>query len=219
MESKKFLWGGKEVKKGKIEEEYKEDCDDKEENEFFEFDNEEAEFETNEEGKVQEIPIQERKLATIGQTVEDERLKVLALHNQMRANLGLARMSLDDSLNERAKKYAEHLLKTQKFEHSKDREDEGENLAWSSNKNKVAGALYLRWEDERKYFKAGKYPDINKVKGEVVGHYSQIIWPASTKLGVGVARGDKGTVLVCRYRHVGNVHGQPVGYLKNIVPK
>jgi hypothetical protein len=40
------------------------------------------------------------------------------------------------------------------------------------------------------------------------GHYTQVVWPATTKLGMATVRNPRGTYIVARYEPAGNVLGQ-----------
>lgn len=87
--------------------------------------------------------------------------------------------------------------------------DYGENIycLWSSDRNAKANPKNVcrSWYDEHKEYTFGVEP-----KGAFrAGHFSQMIWRASTELGVGVAKTKKGKVLVvCNYSPRGNVVGQ-----------
>lgn len=49
-----------------------------------------------------------------------------------------------------------------------------------------------------------------------VGHFTQLIWKETIKMGVGLATSEKGQVyVVCNYEPAGNIVGE---YAKNIKP-
>ena len=62
------------------------------------------------------------------------------------------------------------------------------------------------WYDEIKDYDANKNTAIN---GKVVGHYTQVVWRNSTKVGFGVAMGTNNMVVLCaNYDPPGNFVGQ-----------
>jgi hypothetical protein len=62
--------------------------------------------------------------------------------------------------------------------------------------------------NERRYFRPGRFPDVSR-SGNVsqVGHYTQIIWPTSQRVGCATAANRRSEYLVCRYLPAGNVFG------------
>ncbi|MEO9471632.1 CAP domain-containing protein [Parasphingorhabdus sp.] len=136
---------------------------------------------------------------------------MLTAHNQARAEVGAAPVVLDEDLNRQAKAYAEVLIANGRFEHSPGsaRPNQGENL-WAG----TAGFFSFQqmvdgWINEKADFVPGIFPNVNR-NGAVVGHYTQIIWSSTTRIGCGIASDSRRDVLVCRYNPPGNVIGQRV---------
>ena len=136
---------------------------------------------------------------------------MLRLHNVARGEIGTPALVQDDKLVEQAKAYAEKLAATGQFQHSPsgEREGQGENL-WAGTASRfsyddMAGA----WIDEKQYYIHDRFPYVSKTGnwGDV-GHYTQIIWRDTTRLGCGLATGGGRDVVVCRYAPAGNVVGQ-----------
>ena len=132
-------------------------------------------------------------------------------HNAARREVGVPDLVLDSDLNSQAQMYAEDLARTGTFQHSpsNSRQGQGENL-WAGTANRfsfeqMAGA----WINEKQYYVHGIFPDVsNTGRWQDVGHYTQIIWRNTQRLGCDLASGDGRDVLVCRYAPAGNVVGQ-----------
>lgn len=132
-------------------------------------------------------------------------------HNSARREVGVAALVLDADLNRQAQAYAEQLARTRTFQHSAsgDRPGQGENL-WAGTASRFttqqqAGA----WIDEKKYYIHDRFPYVsNTGRWQDVGHYTQIIWRNTTRLGCGIATGGGRDYVVCRYSPAGNFTGQ-----------
>ena len=142
--------------------------------------------------------------------------RILARHNAERVAVGVPPLSWDVKLAEGAAIWARDLASTRRFEHSSDLADaapEGENL-WMG----TAGAYGFEdmvdgWIEERRYYQPGLFPNITTTtEWSDVGHYTQLIWSNTTRVGCAVATGGGNDVLVCRYSPAGNWDGEsPTG--------
>jgi len=146
--------------------------------------------------------------ATLNVNFDD---RVLAAHNRERVALGIAPLRWDPALAADAAKWAQHLAATGKFEHAteNDRQPEGENL-WAGTKGYYsAEAMVDGWIREKRYYKPGRFPE-NSTTGNVadVGHYTQLMWRDTGRVGCAVATGAEEDVLVCRYSDAGNYIGE-----------
>ena len=65
------------------------------------------------------------------------------------------------------------------------------------------------WVREKQFFRQGVFPD-NSTTGRVedVGHYTQLVWRATTAMGCAQASGAGEDILVCRYAEAGNYRGE-----------
>ena len=146
---------------------------------------------------------------TSDQQVFDQR--VLIAHNRERRDLGLVPLRWNPALAHTAQLWADHLASTGRFEHAPENRiaPEGENL-WAGTKGYYTPeAMVQAWIREKKFFRPGTFPD-NSVTGRVedVGHYTQVVWRATTEVGCAKARGDSEDILVCRYAEAGNYRGE-----------
>ena len=142
----------------------------------------------------------------IGRTTNfNERL--LNAHNRERAMVASPMLEWDPRLAASAAHYAKELGRTGKFEHSDTAE--GENLWAGTPGHYTPEAMVGLWAAEKKHFKRGRFPD-NSTTGDVddIGHYTQLVWRRSGKVGCAVARSTAEEVLVCRYSEPGNTLGE-----------
>jgi uncharacterized protein YkwD len=139
----------------------------------------------------------------------DER--ILAAHNQERLELGLEPLNWNPALAEDAQHWADYLASSGQFEHAPENPyaPEGENL-WAGTKGYYAPEARVdAWIREKQFFRSGVFPD-NSTTGRVedVGHYTQLIWRATTEVGCAEATSAGEDILVCRYAEAGNYRGE-----------
>ena len=69
------------------------------------------------------------------------------------------------------------------------------------------------WDSEKRFFTPGIFPNKSRTGSwEDVGHYTQMIWPTTQRVGCALASTQRIDYLVCRYSGAGNIDGRPVGY-------
>lgn len=137
---------------------------------------------------------------------------MLAGHNAVRAEVGVTALLWDKRLADNAKGYARELARTDRFQHSTGRQGQGENL-WTGTRGAYDYAEMVgAWANERRDFRPGVVPNVSRTgRFPDVGHYVQMIWPATTHIGCATASNRGRDYLVCRYAPPGNVVGQGIG--------
>jgi uncharacterized protein YkwD len=137
---------------------------------------------------------------------------VLAVHNRERAAVHVDPLVWSNKVAAGAKLWAEHLVATGEFAHSSytDRNGTGENLAARAPSTTAVPLAQMQqgWVAEKNSYQ-GK-PSATGTN--VTGHYTQMVWRATTAVGCGTASGGAGggrDVLVCRYSPAGNTGGPP----------
>ena len=138
---------------------------------------------------------------------------LLAEHNRERLAAGVPPLVWDPALAAAASAYARHLAMTGVLRHSsrRGRPGQGENL-WMGTRGAFApGQMAASWASEKRHFRPGIFPAVSRNGNWAdVGHYSQMIWPTTTRLGCAIAGGPRVDVLVCRYSPAGNIDGRRV---------
>jgi len=137
--------------------------------------------------------------------------RLLIAHNRERDRVGVPRLMWSAKLASEAQAWADDLARTNRFEHSQQRNDAGENLWMGPAQRYSAEQMISGFTDEVRYFRAGQFPNVsNTGSWHDVGHYTQLIWRGTQQVGCAVSRGQRNDVLVCRYFPAGNVIGQRV---------
>ncbi len=79
----------------------------------------------------------------------------------------------------------------------------GENLAWAMGKTLTPQEVVQMWYSEVK-----DYDYASNTCRNVCGHYTQVVWKNSKRLGCGIARCGNSEVWVCNYDPPGNYIGE-----------
>lgn len=138
-----------------------------------------------------------------------------ALHNAERARYGVVPLRWDPALVPGAAQWAAYMAQSGDFNHSPkaDRPGVAENLAMGARGYFGIDKLIGTWLAERIMFTPGLFPNTSKTGNWLhTSHYTQVIWPATTRVGCAMATGRGNDYLVCRYSPKGNQDGRPVGY-------
>ena len=140
--------------------------------------------------------------------------RILAAHNAVRARAGQPPLAWDPALGQAAAAYAQQMAFTGVFAHSnrQARRGTGENL-WMGTRGAFSlETMVSNWASEGRVFQRGVFPAVSRTGNwEDVGHYTQIVWPTTTRVGCAIASTARTDYLVCRYSPAGNIDGRPVG--------
>jgi hypothetical protein len=140
--------------------------------------------------------------------------RILAAHNTERARAGKPPLVWDNSLGAAAAAYARQMAFTGRFEHSnrRARPNIGENLWMGSHGAFPVEAMVGGWASEKRWFRPGRFPNNSRTGNWTdVGHYTQMIWPTTQRVGCALASTARVDYLVCRYSNAGNIDGRIVG--------
>ncbi|CAB4290240.1 unnamed protein product [Prunus armeniaca] len=127
----------------------------------------------------------------------------LIAHNNARAAVNVGPLSWDDDLAAYAQDYANQQIGDCVLVHSDG--PYGENLAGSTGDLSGTSAVNLWVAEEADY----DYDSNSCADGKVCGHYTQVVWSNSARLGCAkVTCNNGGTFIGCNYDPPGNVVGQ-----------
>ncbi|CAN6201746.1 unnamed protein product [Urochloa humidicola] len=129
------------------------------------------------------------------------------LHNRARAAVGVGPVTWDAKLARYAQSYAAKRAGDCAMAHSGG--PYGENLAAGTAWG--AAEALSRWVDEKKHYNCNTN-GCNCNTGKVCGHYTQVVWRKSTRIGcarVACSGNKRGMFfIICNYDPPGNVKGQ-----------
>ncbi|XP_043722081.1 pathogenesis-related protein 1B-like [Telopea speciosissima] len=127
----------------------------------------------------------------------------VSAHNAARSEVGVGSMTWDDTVAAYAQNYANQRAGDCNLVHYGGQY--GENIAWSSGDMSATDAVKL-WVDEKAHY---DYNSNSCVEGQQCGHYTQVVWKNSVRLGCGrVTCNSGGTFITCNYDPPGNYVGQ-----------
>lgn len=138
---------------------------------------------------------------------------IVGYHNEKRAEVGVGPVSWSPELARFAQERADTIARTGRFGHlPRSQNPYGENLAQGGTGGGYSGYTVRRacedWYAEKALMPAGARVMTPALFRRGVGHYTQMVWKDTTRIGAGVATYEKGgftlTVVVCCYDPPGN---------------
>ncbi len=136
---------------------------------------------------------------------EEEKQMLLERHNYWRAQVGLSPLEWSDEMAMLADDWAKQLATTGcGFKHRPNNKY-GENLFRGTSGYYTAADAVDSWGEEKNDYNY----DTNKCNpGAVCGHYTQIVWKNTTKVGCAKSECNGNVTWVCNYDPPGNYIGQ-----------
>mgnify|MGYP006268261299 CR=1 FL=1 len=138
-----------------------------------------------------------------GLPTEAEQKILLEKHNEWRRTVGVPPLEWSEELAKSALKWAKNLKRGCRFEHSDS--GYGENL-WKGTTGAYALSVVVdSWGNEVEYY---NYETNECDPGQICGHYTQVVWGSTKKVGCASIECDGFTTWVCQYDPPGNWIGQ-----------
>jgi uncharacterized protein YkwD len=129
--------------------------------------------------------------------------EIVAAHNAFREQAGVPSLAWSEKLALDAQDWADGLLDSGQFAHRPEN-PHGENLYEIVGGAATPRHVVERWAAEEKNFDY----QANQCLLGMCGHYTQIVWRDTRRVGCAVARGGSREVWVCEYDPPGNYIGQ-----------
>ncbi len=126
-------------------------------------------------------------------------------------------LKYDQNITNIAQKYANYLAKNNLFEHGMLYDNNGNRLGqnlmaiWNAKKNnsEIIKIAVKNWYKENVYYNYN-----NPGFSQQTGHFTQVVWKSTQKIGFGIAKNGQRTVVVANYYPAGNVLNQ---FQKNVL--
>ena len=132
---------------------------------------------------------------------QDSPQDFVGVHNVARAQVGVGPIEWDKTVVSFAQQYANQRFNDCRLVHSGG--PYGENIAWGSPDLSAKDAVQL-WVDEKPFY---NYETNTCAAGELCGHYTQVVWRKSVRIGCAKVRCTDnigGTFIICNYEPPGN---------------
>lgn len=138
---------------------------------------------------------------------------IVEKHNEYRKEVDVAPLVWDDQLEAYALEWASQIKRGCQLKHrpyqGKYKQKYGENIAISYDDTPVAAVL--QWGSEKKDFKLRTMRTFQTKFLYKVGHYTQIIWAKTKRVGCARVKCSNGNyIMVCNYDPPGNYRGEKV---------
>ncbi|MBL1376785.1 hypothetical protein JKV55_05465 [Zobellella sp. CGMCC 1.18722] len=139
-----------------------------------------------------------------GVLTQAQRRALLEAHNRAREEVGAASLGWSARATEQAERWAGILARRCTLEHSRG-SGFGENLFMGTQGfyDELDGVR--AWEEEKRDYRG---QPLTRALAPVVGHYTQMVWPATRELGCATSSCDNHLILVCNYYPPGNYLGE-----------
>jgi len=138
--------------------------------------------------------------------------RLLAVQNRERALVGHPPLAWDPYLAASAASYGPTLARLGQLVHSprESRPGQRENLVKAWHGTLSPEQMVELWSREKRMMQPGIFPAVsNTGRWEDVAHYTQMVWPTTTRVGCAIFAADW-DYLICRYSPPGNIDGKPV---------
>jgi pathogenesis-related protein 1 len=142
----------------------------------------------------------------------EEAQQIVDYHNKVRAEVRVPPLEWSPELAAFAQEWANYLaskgcaLQHRPRDGGKWAQKYGENIFWGMGKTYTVLDAGKAWYSEKKFWKGGK---LNGTNWSKAGHYTQMVWSKSTKVGLGRAVCKNGaTIIVGNYDPAGNMIGE-----------
>ncbi|XP_062078600.1 pathogenesis-related protein PR-1-like [Humulus lupulus] len=132
--------------------------------------------------------------------------RFLAAHNLARAEKGQLPLLWEAKLARHARRWASQRKADCALRHSSPIDGLGENIFWGGGSGWTPTDAVRLWAEEEKDY---SYKNNSCAHGQMCGHYTQIVWRSTRRVGCARVICDSGdTFMICNYDPPGNYIGE-----------
>jgi hypothetical protein len=142
--------------------------------------------------------------------------EALQSHNELRRLHYTDPLEYDSELSKNAQKYAEFLVSIGSLQSSDcliNGKEVGESLAYTGGHALTGTDMTNMWYEENRDY---DFKTSTTKPGKVAGHFTQLVWKDTKRVGFGLAQKNNAYYAVAYYHPPGNVEGK---YKQNVLPK
>ncbi|MOA13660.1 Cysteine-rich secretory protein family protein [compost metagenome] len=130
---------------------------------------------------------------------------LLREHNRVRADVGVRPLQWSPQVARSAQHWADHLADSScRMRHSRG-SGYGENLYTGTADYYGVKDAALAWAREKRLYRGGV---LKRYDWAPSGHYTQMVWGDTRRLGCGISECDDRMIVVCHYEPKGNYLGR-----------
>jgi pathogenesis-related protein 1 len=151
-------------------------------------------------------PVSAPVATNVGSTLSAQEVQsALALHNQIRANVGVAPLTWSAKAAAHIQNWVNHLAATRCSLEHRPNNQYGENLFMGTAGYYGVDSAVQSWESEKANYHGEPLGNGNLY---AVGHYTQVVWRGTTQVGCAKAICQNNIIIGCNYEPAGNFFGQ-----------
>ena len=153
------------------------------------------------------VSLNAQEIETTGSRLDvEDATQALEFHNKVRKDVGTLPLTWSAELSKYAQDWADQLVSRNcAFEH-RSSGNFGENIYMASGSLATAKEASKAWYSEIKSF---KNVPLNSNNWYETGHYTQMVWKNTKKVGMGISKCTNGNyIIVANYDPLGNFMGE-----------
>ena len=135
---------------------------------------------------------------------DQDKMAILNAHNSERKLVGTTDLTWDNSLEEFAASWALILANRDNGLSHRPNNRYGENCYWTGSHEIHPEEAILAFNEEKHNYQYGPFTGSNFI---VTGHYTQVVWYRTTRVGCAAVNAPSGIFVVCNYDPPGNLIG------------
>ena len=135
---------------------------------------------------------------------DQDKMAILNAHNSERKLVGTTNLTWDNSLEEFAANWASTLAYRDNGLSHRPNNRYGENCYWTGAREIQPEEVILAFNEEKHDYQYGPVTGSNNIG---TGHYTQVVWYRTTRVGCAAVTAPSGIFVVCNYDPPGNLIG------------